>query len=170
MIQRRGLVFETRVRAQHDNTPIKYRSTFSLYCSCVPSLWTIWPVRPYPSPVVHFTLRPCRRTTTAAARAIITRYIFITDVSFAALAYTPLRRVVHSGQHLTTPYTYAHVLAYRWYNRSALKPPLVTHLIRTVAEIMRSEILEEMPEEIMEYFCEQVLKPDWPNCIHVSIL
>lgn len=34
---------------------------------------------------------------------------------------------------------------------------------------MRSEFLEEMPEEMMEYFCEQVLKSDWPNCIHVSI-
>ncbi|CAI6349281.1 unnamed protein product [Macrosiphum euphorbiae] len=31
---------------------------------------------------------------------------------------------------------------------------------------MRSEVLEEMPEAIMEYFCEQVLKRDWPNCIH----
>jgi len=35
---------------------------------------------------------------------------------------------------------------------------------------MRSEVLEEMPEAVMEYFCEQVLKRDWPNCIHVSIL
>lgn len=35
---------------------------------------------------------------------------------------------------------------------------------------MRSEILEEMPEEMMEYFCEKVLKRDWPNCIHVSYI
>lgn len=33
---------------------------------------------------------------------------------------------------------------------------------------MESEILEPMPMEKMEYFCEEVLKRDWPNSIHVS--
>lgn len=33
---------------------------------------------------------------------------------------------------------------------------------------MGNEELNELPEELMEYFCEQVLKRDWPNSIPVS--